>query len=62
MITEMKAKDTVIPLEYSVLDTFHCKGIHDNKILRALHAQAEISFKAGYVEGNKDTSDIAVEG
>jgi len=43
-------KDTVMPLEYSALDGLHCAGISDEKILRALNKQAEISFRAGRKE------------
>lgn len=46
----MKAKDTVMPLEYSVLDGLHCAGISDKTILCALNEQAEISFQAGIKE------------
>ncbi len=46
----MKAEDTVMALEYSVLDSFHCKGVLNKKILKALKEQAEISFKAGIQE------------
>jgi len=44
-------QDTVIPLEYSALDGLQCAGIPDEKILRALKAQAEVSFKAGVEQG-----------
>ena len=46
----MEAKDTVMPLEYSALDGLNCAGISDEKILRAIKAQAEISFRAGIRE------------
>lgn len=49
----MQAKDTVMPLEYSVFDGLHCAGISDEKILLPIRKQAEISFKAGYGEGLK---------
>ena len=45
-----KSKDTVMPLEYSVLDGLHCAGISNDKILLALRKQANISFKAGIKE------------
>ena len=50
-------QDTVIPLEYSALDGLQCAGIPDEKILRALKAQAEVSFKMGYNQALKDIRD-----
>ena len=46
----MESKDTIMPLECSVLDALHCTSIADSKILRALEAQAELSFRAGIRE------------
>lgn len=40
----MKAEDTVMPLEYSALDSLHCAGLSDRKILVALKAQAKIAW------------------
>jgi len=47
-------QDTVIPLEHSALDGLHCAGVSDSKIVEALETQAEISFGAGYKEGQVD--------
>ena len=49
----MEAKDTVMPLEYSALDGLHCAGISDSKILRALKAQAEITWDIAYKAGHE---------
>jgi hypothetical protein len=46
----MKAKDTVMPLEYTVFDGLNCRGISDEDILLPIRTQAEISFKAGMKE------------